>query len=229
MKKKLGKRAKPISARADETVLPAQKSPLRQEPEEASEGRTPAQSGFLRRPWWQGVAGIAQILAAIIAIIAVCQMSSIESKAKRQRREAARPTWAVNGLQATNNEHGRGFRIGLINSGGAAVTVRDVGFREGVKGCWVIQRAFPYSVPVGGSTEVTVTCSNGASFRGDVLLEALSQAGEITVHKLSVSVDANVPADGIVGGGVYGETVLIAAVPAGPNAKYPRPVGNLPP
>jgi hypothetical protein len=229
MKKKHRKRAKRISAWADETVPPSQESHKRHEPEEVSEGRTPAMSGFLRHPWWQGVAGIAQILAAIIAIIAVCQMWINESKADRQRREAARPIWVVSGFDDAFSEHGRGFRIGLINSGGAAVTVRDVGFREGVKGCWVNQPVFPYSVPVGGSTGVTVTCSIGASFSGDVLLVALSQAGEITVHSIWVSVNAKVPPDSMVGGGVSHQITLIAAVPAGLNAMYPRPVGNLPP
>jgi hypothetical protein len=229
IKTKSDKRAKRIFARKDEKTLPVQKRSLPNKPEKTSEGIIPAQNGFLRRPWWQGVAGIAQILAAIIAIIAMGQMWRNESKADRLRREAARPIWVVNGFDDVKNEHGKGFRIRLINAGGAAVTVQDVGFREGVKGCWVLQPAFPYSVPVGGSTQVIVTCLKGKSCSGDVLLEALSQAGEITVHKLWISVDAKVRPNGVVGGGVDNRITLIAAVPDGLNAMYPRPVGNLPP
>lgn len=186
-------------------------------------------NGFLGKAWWQGVAGIAQIIAAVVSVIAVWQVASMAFESDRVRREAARPKWLVRGWDRVDNEHGRGFQIGLVNAGGAAVTVRDVGFRKAVRGCWVVQPAFPYSVPVGAATAITLTCSAETEFRGELLLAASTQGGEITVHAIHASVMSKVPPGAIVGGGVEGEAHLIVATAAVENATYLRPEGNLAP
>jgi hypothetical protein len=229
VKKKISKPRKQVPAVPQSERQPAKPSLELREAKQRTNEPTAVSSGFLGKAWWQGVAGIAQIIAAVVSMIAVWQVASMAFESDRVRREAARPKWLVNGWDPVDNEHGRGFRIGLVNAGGAAVTVRDVGFRIAVRGCWVVQPAFPYSVPVGAATAITVTCSAETEFRGELLLAASTQAGEITVHAIHASVMSKVPRDAIVGGGVDGEANLIAATDAVENATYLRPEGNLAP
>jgi hypothetical protein len=184
--------------------------------------------------WWQGAAGLAQIVAALLAIATIRQVASVNEEADRLRRESARPRWMVSSHEKFENEHGRGFRWGLVNAGGQTVTVLDVGFRVAFKGCWVVQRAFPYAVPVGASTALIVTCADNIALQREVLLVAQTQPGEITVHSIAVSVDTLPRPGNVVGGGIGGkglgaEVDLIAVAPARHDVEFPRPVGNVAP